>query len=309
MNETQLTTGVVKLPHMGILRAEGPESAQFLHNQMTQDFLLLKDDQARLAGYCSGKGRLLASCVAWKADAQTVLMVFPLAQVATILKRLSMFVLRAKVKLSDASAEMDVWGLVGAAAESVMGIQTQQAWARTRVGSADAISLYPGLGQSLALWVAPQNGTPPAGPSLALANWEWLSVHSGVCLLPHELSDVFVPQMINYESVGGVNFKKGCYPGQEVVARSQFRGTIKRRGFLLDCAAPALPGQEIFNATDPDQPCGVVVQAATNPVGQKTVIFASMQISATQAGALHCANPAGPDLTPMPLPYPLLEDI
>ena len=308
MNETQLPSGVVKLPHLGVIRAEGPDAANFLHNQLTQDFLLIKDDQARLAGYCSAKGRLLASCIAWKPDAQTVLMVFPVEQVAPILKRLSMYVLRAKLKLSDCSAELGVWGLLGNRAASIFGSQTMPAWSRVRVGAADAICLYPGLGQALALWVAPHEGSAPDGPGLDLATWEWAQVQSAVCLLPLALSDALVPQMINYESVGGVNFKKGCYPGQEVVARSQFRGTLKRRGFLLAASAPVQPGQEVFHSDDPDQPCGLVVAVGTSPGGQ-TVAFASLQIVATQTGQLHGASPDGPSLSLLPLPYPLLEDI
>jgi folate-binding protein YgfZ len=308
MNETQQLSGVVRLPHLGVIRAEGPDAAHFLHNQLTQDFLLLQDDQARLAGYCSAKGRLLASCIAWKTDPQTVLMVFPISQISAILKRLSMFVLRAKVKLSDITAQQSVWGLVGQSAESVLGARAMQAWSRVRDNSADAISLYPGLSQALALWVTPLSTAVPAGPTIDLATWQWAYVQSAVCLLPYELSEALVPQMINYESVGGINFKKGCYPGQEVVARSQFRGTLKRRGFLFSCATPAQPGQEIFHSSDPEQACGLVVANAAGPNDQY-VTFASLQIAATQTGQLHCAHPDGPELTLLPLPYSLLDDI
>ena len=120
--------------------------------------------------------------------------------------------------------------------------------------------------------------------------------------------DAFVPQMLNYESVGGVNFKKGCYPGQEVVARSQFRGTLKRRAFLVHGQAAMVAGQDVFSAQDPDQPCGLVAQGAASPRGGYDAIV-SVQISAAASGDLHLGSAQGPALSLAQLPYPLLDDI
>jgi folate-binding Fe-S cluster repair protein YgfZ len=104
-----------------------------------------------------------------------------------------------------------------------------------------------------------------------------------------------------------VNFKKGCYPGQEVVARSQFRGTLKRRGYLAHSAAEMQAGQEVFDAADPSQPCGIVAQAAAAPGGGFEAIV-SLQTASAQ-GPLQLGQPGGAALTLLPLPYPLLEDI
>jgi hypothetical protein len=114
--------------------------------------------------------------------------------------------------------------------------------------------------------------------------------------------------MLNYESVGGVNFKKGCYPGQEVVARSQFRGTLKRRAYIAHADAQLAAGQEVFQAADAQQPVGTVVQVAPAPGGGADAIV-SLQISAAQAGHLHAGAADGPALGLLPLPYPLLDDI
>jgi folate-binding Fe-S cluster repair protein YgfZ len=114
--------------------------------------------------------------------------------------------------------------------------------------------------------------------------------------------------MLNYESVGGVNFKKGCYPGQEVVARSQFRGTLKRRAYLAHAGEPLHAGDELFLAPDPHQPCGLVVQAANTPTGGSDAIV-SMQISAFETGGVHVRSADGPSLTLSAAPYPLLADI
>jgi hypothetical protein len=105
-----------------------------------------------------------------------------------------------------------------------------------------------------------------------------------------------------------VNFKKGCYPGQEVVARSQYRGTLKRRAFIVQGDAPLTVGQEVFHASDAAQPCGTVVAAAANPAGGWNAIV-SMQTSATEGGALTAGSAQGPALTLLPLPYALLADV
>jgi folate-binding Fe-S cluster repair protein YgfZ len=118
--------------------------------------------------------------------------------------------------------------------------------------------------------------------------------------------------MLNYESVGGVNFKKGCYPGQEVVARSQFRGTLKRRTALVHSPVALVPGQEVFTPTEPEQACGTVVLAAAHPQSddhhQGFDALVSGTLESMQTG-WHVGAADGATLTFMPLPYPLLEDI
>jgi folate-binding Fe-S cluster repair protein YgfZ len=113
--------------------------------------------------------------------------------------------------------------------------------------------------------------------------------------------------MLNYESVDGVNFKKGCYPGQEIVARSQFRGTLKRRAFIAQSAAPMAAGQEVFSSLDATQPCGLVAQAASD--GASHVAVLELQLSATESSSLHLGAADGPRLNLLPLPYTLRDDI
>ena len=120
--------------------------------------------------------------------------------------------------------------------------------------------------------------------------------------------DQFVPQMLNFELIGAVNFQKGCYPGQEVVARSQYRGTLKRRAYLAHGDAPMAVGQDVFHASDAEQPTGTVVAAAPHPVSGFDAIV-SMQIASADGQALTLAGAEGPALRLLPLPYPLRDDI
>ncbi|RZI71281.1 MAG: folate-binding protein [Variovorax sp.] len=293
------------LTHLGVIRAEGPDAASFLHGQLTQDFSLLGTAEARLAALCTAKGRMTASFIGIRPKPETVLLVCSRDILAATLKRLSMFVLRAKCKLSDASAEFALHGLAGSAL-TANGIDLAAAPGQRHViGEASAVSLYPADGVPRALWIGSADGAPPAGAQLALSLWQWSEVRSGIVTLTTPVVEAFVPQMLNYESVGGVNFKKGCYPGQEIVARSQFRGTLKRRTYLTTAGAPLEAGQEVFAANDPEQPVGTVAQAAPGPDGRWTALV-SMQIAAVDAGGLQAGGGA---LTFEPLPYPLLEDI
>jgi len=290
------------LPGLGVLRAQGEEAAKFLHGQLTHDFSLLGLSEARLAGYCSPKGRLLVSFVGFKRAHDDILLVCSRELLPAALKRLSMFVLRAKLKLSDASDTFQVRGLLGSDPAA-------SPWRKTDgADGSHTVTLYPAQGRGRALWVAPAETPAPQLPALSEAHWNWLEVMSGVARVSQPVVEAFVPQMLNHESVGGVNFKKGCYPGQEVVARSQFRGTLKRRAYLVAAQGPLAAGQEVFHSGDAEQACGTVALAAASPHGGWNAIV-SMQTTAAAGGQLHLGQAAGPVLTLLPLPYPLLDDI
>ena len=290
-------TGATRLSDWGVIRAEGEDAAQFLHGQLTQDFALLGLDEARFAGFCSAKGRLLATLIAWKADANTVMLALPLELLPAIQKRLAMFVLRAKCKLSDASAQVALWGAVGTH-------DGTPRWALKRDGDAIGIRLPDNGGPSR--WLVAQSPDAPT-PAAALqeGEWQWGQLESGLPGVLAATTEQFVPQMLNLELLGGVNFQKGCYPGQEVVARSQYRGTLKRRTYLYELEGAAAPGQEIFHSEDPGQPAGLVANAAQ--VGPRSLILAETKIAALSSGSLHLGAPDGPLLTKLPLPYALTE--
>ncbi len=299
--------GIAPLSHLGVIRVEGEDAAKFLHGQLTQDFALLGMDQARLAAFLSAKGRMQASFIGFKRSATEVLLVCSRDLLPATLKRLSMFVLRAKAKLTDATGDFALYGIAGDAINAVAG-SAQPAWSKADLGTATVVHLYPANGTPRALWVAPATEPVPAGPALDATLWLWSEVASGVATLTTPVVETFVPQMLNYESVGGVNFKKGCYPGQEVVARSQFRGTLKRRAYIAHAAAEVTVGAEVFSTSDLEQPCGTVVQVAAAPGGGFDTIV-SLQISAAQEGALQVGAADGVPLSLLPLPYPLLDDI
>lgn len=299
--------GISPLSHLGVIRVEGEDAAKFLHGQLTQDFSLLGLSEARLAAFCSAKGRMQASFIGFKRSHSEILLVCSRDLLPTTLKRLSMFVLRAKAKLSDATADIALYGLAGEAVERVAGASAP-AWHKVDLGLASVVHLYLADGTPRALWVAPASEPTPQGEVLSEELWRWGEVRSAVATLSAPVIDAFVPQMLNYESVGGVNFKKGCYPGQEVVARSQFRGTLKRRAYVTHSAAVMEAGDEVFALGDSSQPCGLVAQSAISPNGGFDAII-SMQTNAAQEGELRLGRADGATIELLPLPYVLLEDI
>ena len=310
--------GIAPVPHLGVIRVAGAEAALFLQGQLTQDFLSLPAGEPRLAAFCSAKGRMQASFVGVKTQRDTggeaeILLICSRDILPATLKRLSMFVLRAKAKLTDASADFSLWGLAGDTIKMVANYSySTRANGQNHLQDTPYLLKLPPAAQfERALWLAPAGTAAPAGPPLSAEQWRWGEVMSGVATITAPTVDLYVPQMLNYESIGAVNFKKGCYPGQEVVARSQFRGTLKRRAYLVHSDRPMAAGDEVFVSGDDTQPCGTVAQAAQATQGGSGGFDAivSMQVSAALAGGLTIGAPAGPRAELLALPYALLDDI
>jgi len=304
-------SGVAQLSHLGVIHATGADAATFLQGQLTQEMVGIGPDTARLAAFCNAKGRMQASFVVFKRSnddgIEEFLMVCSADILSQTLKRLCMFVMRAKVKLSDASADFKLYGLVEGAIDLALDCSRIH-WAKHDFKGKNYVFLYPGAGVERVLCCVPAGQPAPAGADLPIDTWNWLEVQAGIALISQPIFEAFVPQMLNYESVGGVNFKKGCYPGQEVVARSQFRGTLKRRAYVVHGLGEMHVGQEVFHDSDAEQPCGLVAACAPNPSGGVDAIV-SMQTSAALSGALTLDSAQGIALNLLALPYPLLEDI
>ncbi|GAB3628742.1 folate-binding protein YgfZ [Pandoraea terrae] len=314
------------LADAGLITVSGADAADFLHNQLTSDIERLPADMARLAGYCSAKGRLLATFLAWRNPVQddTQISLVCAADVqSAVQKRLSMFVLRARAKLTDGTAERMLIAVGGPAATHVL---AQHFAALPTVPLAvvhdagGSLVRLPDAGDARTLprylWSVPADAAAAAwqallaAPGLVAVQPElahWLDVRSGVPSIVAATQEQFVPQMINWEVLGGVNFRKGCYPGQEVVARSQYRGVIKRRLFLahLDGGQPA-PGRELFEAADPGQPCGLIVNTAPAPQGGWDCLV-ELKLTAHEADAVHLGTAEGPRLQFAELPYVLFD--
>ena len=298
------------LTHWGVIRAVGIEAASFLHGQLTQDIQQLALGQARQAGYCSAKGRLLATFIVWRESEEELLLVCDRSILASTLKRLSMFVLRAKCKLSDATEDRPLWGMWGrldstdAAAGNAMAPWSVDDGSDA-AAPASVVRLTDVEQHWRVLWVGRNASAAAALTSNGELNeWQRLQISSGLPMIEERTAEQFVPQMINYELIDGVNFQKGCYPGQEVVARSQYRATAKRRMFLFQTTGSATAGTEVFHSADPDQPAGLVVNAVLQADG-RTLLLAEVKLTALAQGSLHLSTSTGAALEQCALPYPI----
>ena len=307
-------SGLVKLTDLGVISAVGGEAGIFLQGQLTQDILGMNHTDARLAAFCNPKGRMQASFVVFRRNLDEILLLCSRDLVAVTVKRLSMFVMRAKVKINDVSDTFALYGAAGSTVQFLAG-HSASPWSKVDVADTSIVVLYPGAGTQRAIWCGPADSPAPAGELLEMETWKWLEVQSGIAMVTQPIFEAFVPQMLNYESVDGVNFKKGCYPGQEIVARSQFRGTLKRRAYLVHADAVLAVGQDVFHLQDTDQPCGMIAAAAASPAGGFDAIVSLQTSAATDTLAhvgecrLMVGSTQGTALSLLPLPYPLRNDI
>ncbi len=343
ITETPLTACV--LAEFGVITVLGPEARPFLNAQSTNDVLKLADDGVQLDGYCTPKGRLLASFVEWPTpDGIHLAVARDLAE--PIAKRLAQYVFRAKLKVRDASNDWLGLGLYGSAISTAMarlGLNLPAYWklARNERWTALALPHYVGAEQlpepRIMLWI-PTADLPQVkqlldglerqdGLVCTWANtdsWRAAEIEAGLPRIVKGSSELFVPQMLNFDLIDAVNFKKGCYPGQEIVARSQYLGKLKRRMLKGSTSRLPLPGDDILapqtrsanttNATVPAgtadtsdtgqyNPVGKVVMAAAKP-GAPGLFVMLMELQLTHASSTQLTVGGAP-IRIESLPYPL----
>jgi tRNA-modifying protein YgfZ len=300
---------VADLSHYGVLAASGGDARGFLHGQLSCDVEGLAEDAAVYGAYCTAKGRVLANFLLWF-EAGTFFMLLPRALAPGIRKRLQMFVLRSKVTLDDRSDALVVLGVAGPAASAALTtLVPAEPTAPLKVARGSgvtAIAIHGGrfavvapVAQAPAVWERFAGLTPVGAPC-----WEWLDIANGLPWITAATQDQFVPQMANLELIGGVNFRKGCYPGQEIIARTQYLGKPKRRLFLahVDAAADPAPGAPLVADGAGDQSAGTVVNAAPAPEGGFDLLAVVLTANADTA-TVRLGSATGPPLRFRPLPY------
>ncbi len=319
LTPTELAVGFVAcVTGQGLISVAGDDAASFLHGQLTNDVEHLAADEVRLAGYCTPKGRLLGTFTMWRGQDGILLQLARDIQPA-LQKRLSMFVLRAKARLADATDLPEhavALGLGGGMAEAVLQTWFDALPPRPYTHVAHPLGALLRLGDAFGapryLWLTSAATADTVAPMLAERlnvggddAWALAAIHAGVPQVTAATQEQFVPQMVNLELLGGVNFKKGCYPGQEIVARSQYLGKLKRRTALARIGDPAVAaGTEVFAAHDPSQPCGMVVNAAANGAGGVDALV-EMKLEALEQGDVRAGSPDGAPLAFLPMPYVL----
>lgn len=304
------------LSYLGVIRIQGEDAIGFLQGQTTNDIRKIDAAKGQLNGYCSPKGRLLASFMLLQRDSD-LYMILDRALLEATLKRLRMYVLMSKVEMTDVSEEMAVCGLAGPKAEQIF------THAVTNIGDEDYASVQkdtlsamrlPGqtprflLLSDAATMIEYWNTLSTQAQAVGHDNWKLTDIRAAIPSIHPETVEAFVPQMVNLQAIEGVSFKKGCYPGQEIVARMQYLGKLKRRMYRATVKADAAPrpGDEIFSAgSSSGQGAGKLVDAQRSPDGEDFEILAVIEIASAEQHDLHLGSLDGPKLQLIDLPYPL----
>jgi folate-binding protein YgfZ len=303
---------LVDLSHLALLQARGPDAQSFLQGQLSNDIRQVSATQAQISAYCNPKGRMFAIFQIFQRDDSYYLQL-PAALADATLKRLRMFILRSRLTLGHAPDELMRIGLSGPNAprliEETTGLLPSTA---NETYSGDDITVLRLTGplprfeliaprqRMETIWTSLARHAAPTGAG----PWAWLEIKAGIpTVLPGTVEE-FVPQMANLELLEGVNFKKGCYPGQEIVARMHYLGRLKQRMFLahVENDSKPQPGMPVFAPDLPGQSAGTVVSAEPAPAGGYDLL-AVIQLSSVQRGEIRLAAEQGPPLKLSDLPY------
>ncbi|WP_455375514.1 CAF17-like 4Fe-4S cluster assembly/insertion protein YgfZ [Kaarinaea lacus] len=301
------------LSHLGFISASGEEAESFLQNQLSNDIKKVNESHSQLNTYCTAKGRALSLFRTFKRDNDYYLQL-PVDRIEATLKRLRMFVLMTKVTLEDASDKLVAFGIAGPNAQTLLAsivnrvpTEDNQCFYDTELlackipGKVNRYMILANTDKAIDAWKKLAPDCKPCGH----AAWTYLDIHAGLPQIYEANAEAFVPQMLNLHNLDGISFQKGCYPGQEVVARMHFLGKLKRRMYLahVDSDTPPAVGDFVF-AKDDDTKEGIgkVVDSQTNPEGGYDLLTV-LQIASAEQGPLFLNSATGSELKLLELPY------
>jgi folate-binding protein YgfZ len=308
---TRDSTVLCDLSQFGILKVSGEDALTFLHSLCSNDIKAITPAIAQLNTLNTAKGRVLASFLVWKSGTDYFLYL-PLSILVPTQKKLSMFILRAKVKIEDVSSQHVCLGLsgkeAGALLKSSLGTLPQTALAVESNATSSIIrienerfTIITTPEHAAVLWQQLVTHAKPVGSPC----WDWLNIIAGIPVILPPIQEQFVLQMLNLDLLDGVSFKKGCYPGQEIVARIRYLGKVKQRTFLAHLVSEfaPLPNDPLYSKDFAGQTSGNILNAAPSPQGGYDVLATLHISSVTDAQLVHWKTPEGAVLGFHDLPY------
>lgn len=310
-------TYVCDLSLLGIIRASGEDAQSFLHSQFTNDLNKVSANVSQLSSYCNPKGRMLSIFRIYKRD-DDYFLILPRDVLELTIKKLTMFKLRSKIDLSDYSDQIVIFGVAGPDTESTLTslnitIPKQVNYCVQenetniiRIPSENTRVLFITYAElAISLWKQLSEKLSVATSHL----WDLHDIYSGIPQITANTSEAFIPQMTNFELIDGVNFSKGCYPGQEVVARTHYLGKPNRRMYRVSVADNKVPesGTNIFSPEDESQPVGKIV-IAQKISEDKIFALIVLRIEKEHDENLHLGSITGPKVVMQSLPYSLDPD-
>ncbi|MEJ2619239.1 MAG: folate-binding protein YgfZ [Candidatus Thiodiazotropha sp.] len=303
------------LSHLGLIRVSGEDAEAFLQGQMTNDIREITETHSNLAGWCNAKGRMLANFRCFR-RADDYYLQTPVENLPDVIKRLGMYILRSKVNLSDASDELIRIGLSGDCSEALLepffdempeqpnDVQQQDQLTLIRLpGKKPRYEIIGPIKQLQEIWQTAEGQAQSATADF----WSLQDIQAGIPTIYQATKEAFVPQMTNMQLIDGVSFTKGCYTGQEVVARMQYLGKLKRRMYLahVETNTPPQPGDELYaKLSTSGQGTGKVVEAQASGGGYD--LLAVIEIASAEEDQVLLGEQGSP-LKIVNLPYPFAE--
>ncbi len=299
------------LTHLGLLEINGADAVTFLQGLVTNDVKLLAGNNAHYTAYCTPKGRMLALFLAF-AHHDHLHLQFSRELLEPIMKRLKMYVMRSKVDIKDASEDIIKFGLNGPEAAKLLvplftkvpsqdyelvSLENGAILKLPTTGNNSRFEILTDAVNAPAIWNALKVDCQPVGKPC----WDWLEIQAGIPDITPATQEQFVPQMLNLDLLNAISFKKGCYTGQEIVARTHYLGSVKRRTYLasIESTHAPLAGDKVMD--DAKNEVGLIVRVAVNPSGSFDALI-EMRIDAKEAGSIYWNNSV---VTPENLPYAL----
>lgn len=304
------------LSHHGLIKVHGDDAESFLQNQFTNDIRNVSETRHQTTAWCSPKGRIIATFTIFK-QADSFYLSLSSDLTDHVIKKLQMYVMMSKVTLENASESIVHFGLAGQSSEELLNkainskdnIKAPTAPPRTATyqtlsilrmpGKAPRFEIFGNIDDAKSLWESCAKGATQTNSDY----WNYLNIVSGIPQISKASSETWIPQMVNFIAVDGVDFQKGCYPGQEVVARLNYLGKTKRRLYRVQINTNQLPAINDAIQSESDNQAGKILNAAINPDGVVEAL-AVLKIAETEK-PLMLADNHDATVTLLDLPYPV----
>lgn len=300
-----------ELNHTSLIAVSGADAVSFLQAQLTSDIAGMQSPQTQYSGYCSPKGRLLATFLVWR-DEDTLFLQLPHELRDASQSRLSKYVLRARVKLADATADFRLFGISGPEARRALAPISESLPEKPHaVVSAPGVRITCVPGKRYLVLADSNHGETIHSTLSASArehtenDWARSEIEAGIPVITAATQEEYVPQMVNLDLIGAVSYSKGCYPGQEIVARMHYLGRLKQRMYRVQVCSDsvAMPGDAIYSREfGADQASGAIINAV-QIAGAGFEALAVIQTASAAGGSAHWKSLDGPALAFLPLPY------
>lgn len=293
--QTEYTNTITALSQFSILKISGKDSNQFLQGQLTCNVNELSDSNSFFAAFCNAKGRTITTLLILKSN-DDFLLILPTVLLDKVANKLKMYILRSDVQLQNMTDELCLTGVnevdkgllpeLNTTAFSVT--NTNATFITLPSNTCQRYLIISQIAVAKTLWTELTNASYTVDDN---QNWDYADISSGLPWLSMETTEEYIPQMLNIDKLGGISFTKGCYTGQEIIARTHYLGKAKRELFLAECVSDiALDINTQIISNNPEQTLGKVLSLESNTYKTRLLLVLSTSDTDTEKLVLNNKN-------------------